>query len=686
MIKLMQIRFNYAPIIVALLLLITLTVEGQETSLMNRFPTFRITQSNGPSPGYYFLAIKGTNNDTIPHFLAILDIYGTPIYFKIMDDVCTQLQVNPNGSLSYTYGKPRKVFMMNDNLEITDAFTTQGYNIDPHDYAIDRFGNIALMGKSNRTVNMSSVVSGGDSAATVTDLILQEFDKNHQLLYTWNSKDHFEITDANEASPFIDFTANKIDYVHANSLWIDSDTSLLISCRHMDEITKIDRRSGNIIWRLGGKHNMFSFINDSLGFSHQHSISLSQDGRLLLFDNGNLHDTTFSSGPVYLLDELNFTATLEHRVRRNPDVFTNHGGSAWLLPTKDVLLGWGGFTPSATEFHTDGSVALELDFSDQCFSPKIYKFNWQPRTFVTSTDSVDFGMWTGPDPLDRLVSLHNNTDTTLLITSFSTHTNFFSIKDSLPRAIDPFGDIQITLSYNPSNATTGFFKDRITINSDDTIQRVSRQIFLTGRKVDLVSPTALIQPDSANVPLHPTIRISFSESIRKTGGDELDFQKVDALFIFRKNDANGEDVPFNATINTDKNLVTIISDSLLEEGQTYYISFLPQLEDYSGNQVISSSALFSTWSSVGINDLRNLEDIKIYPNPAHNRITLESQFPDKKEIRVYNISGALVMLQPWEAKRTIQVDLKNILPGFYFIEVKIFKGSLLVRKKIIILK
>ena len=33
---------------------------------------------------------------------------------------------------------------------------------------------------------------------------------------------------------------------------------LLISSRHMDEVTKIDRQTGEIIWRLGGKNNDFT--------------------------------------------------------------------------------------------------------------------------------------------------------------------------------------------------------------------------------------------------------------------------------------------------------------------------------------------------------------------------------------------------------------------------------------------
>ena len=36
----------------------------------------------------------------------------------------------------------------------------------------------------------------------------------------------------------------------------------LVSCRNLDEITKIHRTTGEIIWRWGGSQNDFIFTND----------------------------------------------------------------------------------------------------------------------------------------------------------------------------------------------------------------------------------------------------------------------------------------------------------------------------------------------------------------------------------------------------------------------------------------
>ena len=130
-------------------------------------------------------------------------------------------------------------------------------------------------------VRMDTVVPGGDTDATVIGLIVQELDENKNVVFQWRSWDHFEITDATYN---IDLTESIIDYVHGNAIEMNDDGILLISSRHMDEVTKIDRQTGDIIWRCGGEHcenNEFTFLNDAIGFSHQHDLRRLPNGNLL---------------------------------------------------------------------------------------------------------------------------------------------------------------------------------------------------------------------------------------------------------------------------------------------------------------------------------------------------------------------------------------------------------------------
>ena len=102
-------------------------------------------------------------------------------------------------------------------------------------------------------------------------------------------------------------------FIHANAIDIDFDDNLLLSSRGLDEITKINRVTGDIIWRFGGSQNEFTFIND-YPFTHQHSIKSLGSNRYLLFDNGNFSSqytgtVNISRAVEYELDTVLMTAT-----------------------------------------------------------------------------------------------------------------------------------------------------------------------------------------------------------------------------------------------------------------------------------------------------------------------------------------------------------------------------------------
>src|SRR5438309_9529927 len=97
----------------------------------------------------------------------------------------------------------------------------------------------------------------------------------------------------------------------------------------MGEITKIDRRTGEIIWRLGGRNNQFAIMNDPLGgFSAQHSVRVLDNGNLLLYDNGLRHSPLQSRAVDYRLDTDAKTATMVWQYRRVPPDFTPFLGYA----------------------------------------------------------------------------------------------------------------------------------------------------------------------------------------------------------------------------------------------------------------------------------------------------------------------------------------------------------------------
>jgi len=223
-------------------------------------------------------------------------------------------------------------------------------------------------------------------------MIYQELDRARDVVFEWRTWDHFQITDAIG----VDFTADRIDYVHSNALVLDNDGNWLVSHRHLSEITKINRTTGDIVWRLGGKNNQFRFvndINDSTGFHYQHDIRAMENGNYLLYDNGNFHSPPFSRAVEYQLDASGKTATVAWQYRNTPDIYGWFMGSAQRLPGGNTFISWGGTyentDPTITEVHPDGSKAFELTIEDSTLTYRAFRFPW-------SGTAPKPEMWLGP--------------------------------------------------------------------------------------------------------------------------------------------------------------------------------------------------------------------------------------------------------------------------------------------------
>ncbi len=657
-------------------------VSHGQGSVIDFYPDIRINASNDPAPGYFFLAAP-SSMDTMYHaYLAMVDNQGIPVFFRRMEYPVLAFSQVPDGRLAFLSWKTDYLYFMNDLLQLTDSITTVGYDLNSHDYAVSDDGHVFLIGIDKVHRDMSKVVEGGNPNATVLESVIQEFDENKNLLYTWKTSEHFEVTDGNEESIYVDLTAGIVDYCHLNSVEVDSDTSFLISSRHMDEITKVDRRTGNIIWRLGGKHNMFTFINDPIRFSHQHSIRKLKNGHILLFDNGNYHKPPFSSAVEYALDEKNMTATLIKRFRHTPDVMSVYIGSTFRIPNGNTLVDWGNTVPSLTEYHPDGTVAVEFDFSEHSFSRQVFKYNWQPRIFVPSADTLDLGMWNGRDTLTRQIVLYNNLPDTLPLKGYVNHDPSFFLMDSLPLEIPGNGEVTLTVGFYPVQAQWGYRRDVMTLYSDDTIRWIGRQIWLYGQKEDHDPPQVTILPDSANVPLNPLISITFSEPVRRTDGRELDYAGVDSVVILRKNGPEGEKIPFRAVISTARDSIAVMPDRLLERDEIYYVSYHDVLSDYMDNRVPVKEEYFSTGQVLGKKVLREKDDITIFPNPARENIRIETDLRQPWTVRLYSLTGILLREKQVTSPAT-GLSLRGVSPGLCLVVITRDDGKKSVRKLMI---
>jgi len=338
------------------------------------FPVITVNYSNNPAPGRLLLSniVFNVQIPNTPH-LIIMNNDASVVFSRQMGGQIFDFNMQPNGRFTYFSRVRGKYFEIDSNYVITDSFYTgNGYLTDIHELRVLPNRHALLMSYDKQVVDMSLLYPGGNPNALVTGLIVQEIDENKNVVFQWRSWDHIPILDATHE----DFTAEQIDYIHGNALELDNDGNILLSSRHLDEITKISRSTGNIIWRMGGKKNEFQFPNDLFRFSHQHGIRRLLNGNVILFDNGNFHTPQVSRAVEYMIDETNKIATMVWEYKNTPSIYGNAMGFAQRLENGNTLISWGSTNPTLTEVKPDGSKALEISFSTGVFSYRAFKYSF----------------------------------------------------------------------------------------------------------------------------------------------------------------------------------------------------------------------------------------------------------------------------------------------------------------------
>ena len=336
----------------------------QQDSLPDDFPPIVVDSINNPAPGFIFSSPFDYFSNT-PGYIIITDNYGIPVFYRKMNAPIYDFKKINDSTLVY-YSWPKAYYMMNNSYEIIDSFRVNGYTTDLHDFVFLENKHSFLLSYDYEKVPMDTVVPGGDTNATVIGIILQELDENKNVVFQWRSWDHLKITDATYD---INLTRSTVDYVHTNSIEIDYDGNILLSNRYFDEITKIDRQTGNIIWRLGGKYcknNQFTFLNDPIGFCHQHDVRRLPNGNIMLFDNGNLHSPPLTRVAEYQVDEVNKLVSLVWEYKNNPTTFSGAMGDARRLDNHNTIIGWGySFDVSISEVSADKTISFYLTFPNR---------------------------------------------------------------------------------------------------------------------------------------------------------------------------------------------------------------------------------------------------------------------------------------------------------------------------------
>lgn len=374
---------------------LTRTRAPQYVTLPGDFPGISVTTpASGTAEGYIFTAPFYLSNFVAQFtYLTILDNNGQPVYYSQQPGLATDFKVQPNGLL--TYYDANAFHVMDSAYNIVDTIQAgNGYtNTDLHELLLTNDGHALFLIYDSHTEDLSQIVTDGNPATEVIGLIIQELDAAKNVVFEWRSWDHFSLTDTYDPLPTSDINPAVLDYVHGNAIEIDHDGNLLLSSRNMSEITKIYTQTGDILWRLGGKNNQFTFANITGTypyFGYQHDIRRLPNNNITIFDNRDYLDPIFSRAEEYQTDEISKVVTLTWSYQNDPNIYAFAMGDARRLSNGNTVIGWG-FAPVVTEVRPDGSKAFELTYADPFISYRAFRLPWHgyptaPPQLVRTSD------------------------------------------------------------------------------------------------------------------------------------------------------------------------------------------------------------------------------------------------------------------------------------------------------------
>jgi hypothetical protein len=368
----------------------------------------------GDPPGFLFLGPGPVSLSGSQQYGPLMvDRHGEPVWFR---PVAPGLEVTNFATANYRgepvllwwegtilgsgYDRGEAVIVDRSYRELARVRAANGRAMDLHAFWLTPQGT-ALFSCYPETVQADLRSIGGGRRAGVLESIIQEVDvASGQLLFEWRSLQHVPVNESYQP------LSEPYDYLHANSITPTPDGNLLVSGRHTWTIYKLERRTGKVIWKLGGKHGQFR-IGPGVQFSWQHDARQLSDRLLTVFDNGSngrVQTEKQSRGLVLEVDEVRRSAVLQAAYVNPKAGQATSMGSVQILPSQRVVVGWG-TAAHTSEFAGDDSPFFDASLPSGMYSYRALWLPWQgaPRHKPAvarapdhdSDDKLIFASWNG---------------------------------------------------------------------------------------------------------------------------------------------------------------------------------------------------------------------------------------------------------------------------------------------------
>jgi Arylsulfotransferase (ASST) len=341
----------------------------RSTSL--RTPRLNVrTRRSGRAPGLLVLNTGWDDARPRPEGILLADDRGQPVYFKgreartkVFDVAVQEYQGRPvltywQGVFAAGWGYGEYVMLDENYREVQRVRALSGYRADIHDMQITPEGTALVM--SYNAVRRDLRPVGGPRNGIVLDNVIQEIDlESRRLLFEWHSLGNIALAESRDrperGMPF--------DYFHLNGVDVAPDGDLLLSARNTCAVYEVDRTTGAVNWRLGGKRSDFR-MNKAARFCRQHDARWYREGELSIFDNhvDRLRDGGESRAIKLAVDERRKRARLLRGYKHPGELVAQNKGGTRVQPNGNVLVAWGA-VPVITEYTRTGRIVFDARFA-----------------------------------------------------------------------------------------------------------------------------------------------------------------------------------------------------------------------------------------------------------------------------------------------------------------------------------
>jgi hypothetical protein len=334
-------------------------------------PEVRITQvatqsTAGSAPRFIALAPDNVIQGSTPwqQGLMLVDRLGRLVWFKPatpgkkpFDLKLQTYQGKPaltwwEGTLIADFGSGQAQIADSTFNTIKTVSGANGLTMDLHEFTITSSGAGLSTAYHETTTDLTAVK--GAKQARIINCHAQVLDlATGKASFDWNALEHVAIQESYKPVPASG--KNLWDYIHVNSLQMLPDGSILISARNTWALYKVNGKTGDIIWRMGGKKSDFQ-VEPAAQWAWQHHATMVSDTEMTLFDNSTTKQAP-SRGLLLSVDESAMTVSLTQEFKAPTGFYAGTLGSVQMMPNDNVFVGWG-TQPYFTEFASDGTQLM----------------------------------------------------------------------------------------------------------------------------------------------------------------------------------------------------------------------------------------------------------------------------------------------------------------------------------------